>query len=625
MSVDPVALSGTAINTLIDAELAALAADAAALEAMLETGDAVEAKVLPSNGLTDLLEIMGRRVAAALPPNLRPGDVIQTQVTGFDGGRILLQLLESETPPSPPLPSPPAEGGPPVAAAPPQGAPATTPGSPTPAQQVAPPVAVFVAAAVKTGSAVAGPPAEQPPVPGAPAGGAPPIPRTPAVPFPVAAGGQPTDIETRLAAARTAAPSSNAAAPQPAAPLPAGAQPPPIAGLPRPAVPVPGVPLPGVPVPARPFVAPPMVASAARPAVGVATPSAPAAPASTPGAPAAARSIATYQEPIALVRALHLPVTPTNVAAAKLALDSPQRLPNALATLERALPNIDDPRIATLRSVAAYVSRIEPSSPQLASQLEAFVDQVVVGSEAKLATALAARAAAEARPPAGAAPATTATSTTPGTAAPAGPAAPDAPALPVVALANAAVRALALVHDLKTQLFSVLANPPSAMGGDELHASAAGALTAITGAQLSAVTAQAAVPQNFAFTVPLWTGNGYSQAQVQVNRDAPQSPGVPLDGDNFHIAFVLETKHLGTVAIDLQTVGRTVNVAVKTEASATAERFGSSLNRLTGRLEKLRYRIASADAAVARPSSPAPPSAPPPPEPAAPGELNARA
>src|SRR5471032_2458897 len=93
--VDPV--SGGATNATfaaaVDAELAALAADAKALEALLSAGDIVQAKVLPSNGLTDLIQILGNRVAAALPPNLVPGDVITVQVTSIADGHINVQIL----------------------------------------------------------------------------------------------------------------------------------------------------------------------------------------------------------------------------------------------------------------------------------------------------------------------------------------------------------------------------------------------------------------------------------------------------------------------------------------------------------------------------------------------------
>src|ERR1700676_1649496 len=98
MSLDPLAaaIAGNAdLAALIDAELAALAADAQALRALLIEGAVVTARVIPSNGLTDLLEIAGRRVAASLPPTVRPGDALQVQVTGFDGDRILLRIVGS--------------------------------------------------------------------------------------------------------------------------------------------------------------------------------------------------------------------------------------------------------------------------------------------------------------------------------------------------------------------------------------------------------------------------------------------------------------------------------------------------------------------------------------------------
>src|SRR5438270_666852 len=94
--VDPLAAfvaAGGDVAALIDNELAQLAADAKALAGLLVEGIVVNARVLPSNGLTDLLEIAGRRVAASLPPTVRPGDVLQVRVTGFEGGRILLQIV----------------------------------------------------------------------------------------------------------------------------------------------------------------------------------------------------------------------------------------------------------------------------------------------------------------------------------------------------------------------------------------------------------------------------------------------------------------------------------------------------------------------------------------------------
>src|ERR1700694_173505 len=93
MSVDALAAANAELAALIDAELAQLAAAAQALRGVLVADAIVTARVLPSNGLTDLLEIAGRRVAASLPPTVRPGDVLQVRVTGFDGERILLQVV----------------------------------------------------------------------------------------------------------------------------------------------------------------------------------------------------------------------------------------------------------------------------------------------------------------------------------------------------------------------------------------------------------------------------------------------------------------------------------------------------------------------------------------------------
>ena len=109
MSVDPGANTGAAaaasaaanaaaVEALIAAELNALAADAQALQSMVTTGQVVTAQVLPSNGMTDLINVLGNRVAAALPPTLSPGDVFTAQVTGFNGPQILLQILTTVDP-----------------------------------------------------------------------------------------------------------------------------------------------------------------------------------------------------------------------------------------------------------------------------------------------------------------------------------------------------------------------------------------------------------------------------------------------------------------------------------------------------------------------------------------------
>jgi hypothetical protein len=300
------------------------------------------------------------------------------------------------------------------------------------------------------------------------------------------------------------------------------------------------------------------------------------------------------------VRALNLPVTPTNIASARLAINTPQRLPAALATLESALPDGgNDPRVATLRTLTTWLGKIEPSSPQLASQISAFVDHVVGGNEPKLAQLLSAQLAAAEEPEA--APPAAAGTANAGAAPGAAPLPVPTATLPVIALAQIAERGAAVSFDLKSQLFSLINAPPAgAEEAGELVPAAASALTAVTAVQMNAAQAMNATPQTMSFTLPMWLGSSYAQARIAIDRDAPEQDGNrALDGSNFHIAFVLDTKHLGTVTIDLQTVGRAFSLAVKAESELSAKRFGDSLDRLTNRLETLRYRVNSAEASVA--------------------------
>jgi hypothetical protein len=623
MSVDPgaptgaaaaasAASSAAAVEALIAAELNALAAAAQALQSQVTAGQVVTAQVLPSNGLTDLINILGNRVAAALPPTLSPGDVFTAQVTGFNGPQILLQVLNTVDPAQLTSEPPPGLASPtplPAPSAPLEAVTARPPLPPEVTPSIAPPPAVFVAASVRPSS-----------VPGAPlppAAGPPPS----ALPnqAPVAAL---ADIEARMAAARAGAIGVNVPAPaSPASSLPppsaSAPVPPPAAGqAPAPpsasaTAPAPAAPAPanaGAP-PAAPslrFSFPPPIVPSAR--FGDAAPAA-AAPASG-GSAATPAGGAAYRDPVALVRALGLPNTPTNVAAAKLALASPQRLPAALATLESALPQSGDPRVATLRTLTAWVGKLDPASPQLAAQISSYVDNVVTGNEPKLAQLLFAQLAsdqAEAPLPAGAA-ASEAAAAAPGADAPIP--IPQTPALPIMALAQAAERTVALSFDLKTQLLSLInAPPPGTEGSDDLLPAASTALSAITAVQLNAAQAMNLTPQTMAFTLPMWLGSGYAQARVAIDRDAPEPGGSrALDGDNFHIAFVLDTKNLGIVTVDLQTVGRAFSLSVKTENEGSAKRFGDALGMLTDRLQTLRYRVNSAEATVAARGNAAPPA-----------------
>lgn len=527
MSIDPVAAVGGAdLAALLDAELASLAADAQALRDLLVEGSVVTATILPSNGLTDLIRILDLRVPAALPPNVRPGDVVQVRVTGFEGDQVQVQLL------GPAAADPAAE----------------TPASPAPAP------GAFVPASIR---------------PAAPSSGTAPL--RSATPVPSAA---PTAVEARLAAQAASAPRVMPAVPQPPA-TPAGAR---LQDARLPDAPVP-------PRPAAPFVAPPQVA--------VRT-----APRAVPAAPRPS-GLAAYQEPVALLRALRLPVTPSTVASATLALARPERLPQALATLARALPPATgDAHVATLRTLLAFVGRIEPESPVLAAQVAAFVDHVVDGAEPKLATFLAATDAVRAADRAPASP----TPAAPAANAPSAP--PDAApvanaAVQPPAAAIAAERGAALGADLKQTMLVVAADPATPPAASD---ALAGALSALTAVQADAARLLAAQPDGLAFTIPLATQFGPRDARISISREAPQQRGVPLDGENFRVTFVLDTANVGTVAVDLVTVGREVTVDVRAENAAATRAFRDALGTLTTRLESLRYRVASAEAKLGTPT-----------------------
>jgi len=431
-------------------------------------------------------------------------------------------------------------------------------------------------------------------------------------------------IEARIAAARATVISGGATLPPPGAsaarlnPLP---PPPPAAPVPvnpRPFVappivtrsttvlppvdpespppPVEGTAPAPLPTNARPFVAPPIVTRSTT-VVPMPEPERDAVPAeSTPTAPAVAapaRGLAVYAEPVALLRSLRLPVTPTNVASAKLALEQPQRLATAIATLERALPaSTSDPRIATLRTIAAFIGRLDPRSPTLATQIASYVDHALEGNEPKLSALLSAtQDAADAQ----------ATIDPESIAANAGAQeAAESATVPTAQLAQSAASSAALQYDLKAQLLSLAQTPPPNVTAALANA-VSETLTALTAMQMQTLNAQTAQTVNL--SLPIALPNGSATAQIRIDRDAPEPGGTPLDGDNFHIAFILETASLGVVAIDLVTVGRTVTLDIKTEATLAAMFFAKQLDRLTERLRALRYTVAKAQSSVAAPGT----------------------
>ena len=336
---------------------------------------------------TDLISILGNRVAAALPPTLVRATRSPRKSRASTARRSCCRCsAKSNRPRSRGAPPPGPTSAPPPVAGPATPLQAAASGPPLPAgvsQSIAPPPAVFVAASVR--------PAAPPPRRAAAA---------------TAVGPKPSRSSRRCSAtskrgspprARARSRSTfrrdrRAAAPPPQSPV--GPDHVAAAAAARSALGEPAAPRPAAIRPCshrrrrspdamrcRPTSCPRRV-SAAR-AQRAAAPAPEAAP-----APA---GLAAYRDPVALVRALGLPNTPTNVAAARLALDTPQRLPAALATLESALPQSDDPRVATLRTITAFIGKIDPRSPQLASQISSFIDNVVTGNESKLVQLLTAQ------------------------------------------------------------------------------------------------------------------------------------------------------------------------------------------------------------------------------------------
>ncbi|HXP93506.1 MAG TPA: hypothetical protein VN905_08545 [Candidatus Binatia bacterium] len=656
-SLNPLAGSGTGAGATdaVALEVAALKADAEALRTLLASGDIVAARVLPFNGLTDLLEILGKRVAASLPPTVRPGETLVLEVAGFDGDRIIVRNLGVDTSAQQAsaqsarsaaaglaeelsslivTPGPLPEVGtatlpePQAAAAYPQSASSTEeqPGAAAQATE-APPTQT--------------PPGATPPNQAQPqqvvrqtsAQGSSPATGYPRVTIAVPSRAIETDqlIEARLIAARATVKPPIAPAPSQARPG-APAAPNPNATTAR------GVPLP--PIRVAPSIAsrtPAWIETSARPAAAAAPPEPGTGEPTTPAPSAsvtAQRSAQAYREPVLLLRSLHIPVTPTNVAAAKLALETPQRLPVALAALERALPlGNADPRVNTMRTIAAFVSNLDPRSENFAAQLSAYISHVVEGPEPKLAQMLQAFARAapelpEALPEQTQAPVPQEAAAQPGSAPAASHAAreqphpqsaqtqgapqPDVTTIarqdPVIA-GRIAERTAAIDYDLKTQLQSFIVQPPPNASPASL-AAAQNALAALTAAQLNNAVAQLD-PRALTISIPLPFMGDKDPARITISREKPQSKE-QLDADNFHIAFVLDTKNVGIVAVDLQTAGRAVNVSVKSETPRYAAAFKSKLDQLGGRLEQMRYNVVSLESqAVSRAGATVTTAAPP--------------
>lgn len=356
-----------------------------------------------------------------------------------------------------------------------------------------------------------------------------------------------------------------------------------------------------------PIATPPRAQSAPAPAPAQAaapkTPFVPSRPAATLATPSPAanlvqRAVQTVSE---FLRAARLPDTPFTRMAATIAPQAPERLPSVLQRLESALPRTsDDARVSTLRTLIGFTARLNPANAEtLRAQISSYVSNVIEGAEAKLAQLLHAHAQTDNAEPVHEQPPIQPPAQrgepNPANAVP--PPADTQRALPsTVVQARVAERSAAMSHDLKSIVLSLLRDPAVTRTSAMTQALSETLIT-LTGVQVNALSANQQNPGTFNFTLPVYYHDGGKPAQVRISRDA-QSRAAKLDADNFHVAFVLDTANLGTVAIDLQTTGRTVKVDVKAENNVSAERFADTLGTLRGRLEDLRYRVASAVASA---------------------------
>jgi hypothetical protein len=646
--------SASAVEAAIALELQALAADAQALRALLMTGDVVQATVQPFNGLTDTVEILGLKVAAALPPDVVPGDTLTVAVGGFNGDQVLVQVL-SRTP----LSQEPASAQVPASAAAPavttsqgdsleltrspipivvEGPPESLP-PPLATASSEPPRAIVVAASESTA----------PPAMSAP----------PARPLLTDAPIRPEDldVEARVALARTAgfralrSPNASPASATPAVPRGATPSSPLARGETQPQTQMQQPPLQqstpprlqaqsmppslqaqtATTTPARsqresdtpqtenPIAPPPPTIQITPRAPGAKPP-----PPPLPGAPTQMRvarmvpqspraivaptAAELLQDAPALLRTLRIPVTPTTLTFAKLVTTQPEQVATALRALETSLPDNADLRIGSLRTLAAFVGALDPQSPTFTTQVVSYIAHVVEGPEQKLVPlVLPQAAAADPQVPQEPVPA-------PAQASPPAPHAAAAPAPaedPSVSAAHVAERTAAADADLKTQLIGVLASPQAETAlGEAGVAVARNALTALVATQLNAIVAQQAQPGTWSFTVPIAIEQQLYPAKIEISRDK-EGERKEISNDDFHIVFILDTKRLGTVAVDVHAVQRAVSVSVRTERTTAAATFKAALKNLGMRLEQMRYNVKSLEAAAAKPKeAPSPPSDP---------------
>jgi len=582
----------------MDQAILSLGADVAVLQAQVSVGEVIAAVVLPPQNGTDLLSFLGQTVPAQIPPGIDPGETLLLQVTGFTNQAVIVRNLGTLDPEHPvptvnvELPVEPlSQDGPQSAVLTTQLAPTTAPpaapttpsaAAPAHASQpaVAPPREVFVAASVRPNLAATT--------------------RELAAQIEAAVErNEVVDVEARIALNRASlpqtAPGSSSAPPQAAR-----TSVPPAAQLPAPSAQSAPVP----PSSGRFPVAPPIVTPAQAQEASEATQSAP------PPVAGNARPSMPPTPEAALLTRLRIPITPTTFAAARAINSAAQNVSTSYQRLENVLQRLMPESSGPLRTMLAFAGRMDLRyARSLPEQIATYVADVLDGAEAKLAQLIEAWSELEvpsltddgtglsnaqqpSSPPAAPPPPLPAQAATQ----------PAQQAANVVALTNAsaqaAERAAAMDYDVKTAILTMLSSAGSSGATPELATALRAALTATTALQLNVLNAQASDPRAITIPLPAYFHEGGEPVQLRISRDAPNGKNA-MDADNFHIAFVLDTKSLGTVAIDLQTVGREVTVDVKTQATPAADRFRTNLGELRSRLEQLHYRVAKIGADVA--------------------------
>jgi hypothetical protein len=273
----------------------------------------------------------------------------------------------------------------------------------------------------------------------------------------------------------------------------------------------------------------------------------------------------------AVLERLDVPLTPLTIAAALPDANDPARLVAVLQRLNVTLAELTpEGRISTLLTLAEFLSQIRPEESAVDAQVSSFVDQIANGGERKLLDLLGALAQRG----------------------------QSSVADRLLLTARATERATSLTNDIKTQLLAVsnAENP-----GSPLSALLTDALEAVTAAQLTSLNAARNAPGAIAFVLPILIRSGGTRAaQVTVQRDTPEGRNRPLDAGNFKISFILETRRLGTVRIDIEAVARALRVTVEAQTTSVAEELRAGLETLREALEKRGYRTVAMTAQVVR-------------------------